>query len=201
MVQAISINIGLNSVNPDCYNGWDGALLGCLNDAHAMQAIADRQGYMSVPIHGEEATADRVIGEIGQAAANLDDGGILLLTYSGHGGQVPDDTGMGDDGKCQTWVLYDRQLVDKELYGLWSNFAAGTRIFVLSDSCHGGTVTRELEYQAKPKALQRFRFIPPQISQGNYQAHRSHYRAVQFANMRNKPEPRTTMMFCGLMSR
>ena len=37
-------------------------------------------------------------------------------------------------------MLYDRQLVDDELYALWARFAAGVRILVFSDSCHSGSV-------------------------------------------------------------
>ena len=37
---------------------------------------------------------------------------------------------------------YDRQVVDDELYELWAQFKAGVRIFVLSDSCHSGTVIK-----------------------------------------------------------
>jgi hypothetical protein len=42
-------------------------------------------------------------------------------------------------------VLYDRQLIDNELYALWARFRPGVRICVISDSCHSGTVTRDLE--------------------------------------------------------
>jgi hypothetical protein len=79
-----------------------------------MQKIADSLGDLSILILNEEATADRIISELGQSAWNLDDNGILLLTYSGHGGQIPDVNGDEEDGKDVTWVLYDRQLVDDE---------------------------------------------------------------------------------------
>jgi len=148
MSNAISINIGLNGVDPDAYNGWDGALAGCVNDALAMQKIADGLGYVSTLILDGEATADRIVAEIGQAAFNLDDGGIVLITFSGHGGQMTDVNGDEADGKDETWVCYDRQMIDDELYNLWSQFPTGARILVLSDSCHSGTVTRNREYTA-----------------------------------------------------
>src|SRR6266480_677075 len=88
MANARSIHIGLNNVNPDAYNGWDGALSGCINDANDMQAIADGLGYQSLLLTNSDATADRVIAEIGQAATDLQPGEILFLSYSGHGGQV-----------------------------------------------------------------------------------------------------------------
>src|SRR5688500_19498444 len=89
-----------------------------------------------------QATSSAVISAIGQASRSLTSGDILLLTYSGHGGQFDDVNGDEDDGQDETWVLWDRQVLDDELYSLWSQFAAGVRIFVLSDSCHSGTVLR-----------------------------------------------------------
>ena len=61
---------------------------------------------------------------------------------------MPDANSDERDEDDETWVLYDRQLVDDELYSMWAKFAPGVRIFVLSDSCHSGTVTRAVFYQA-----------------------------------------------------
>jgi hypothetical protein len=194
MTKAISINIGLNNVDPNAYNGWDGSLSGCVNDALAMQKIADSLGYVSTLILNEEATADRIISEIGQAAWNLEENGILLLTYSGHGGQITDVNGDEADGKDETWVLYDRQLIDDELYNLWNQFSSGARLVVLSDSCHSGTVSRNREYLSVAQSdafarhyrtrsgPPRFRDIPPDIGAYNYQHNQALYNALQFAS-------------------
>jgi hypothetical protein len=194
MTKAISIHIGLNKVDPQAYNGWDGSLAGCVNDALAMQKIADSLGYVSILLLNEEATADRIISEIGQAAWNLEENGILLITYSGHGGQIPDANGDEADGKDETWVLYDRQLIDDELYNLWNQFSTGARLVVLSDSCHSGTVTKNKEYLVltQSDALARhyrsrtgpprFRNIPPEVGAHNYQQNQALYNALQFAS-------------------
>ena len=50
------------------------------------------------------------------AAKALKPGDLFFLTYSGHGGQVPDVTGDEDDKQDETWCLYDGQLIDDELY-------------------------------------------------------------------------------------
>lgn len=193
MASAISINIGLNHVDASAYGGWDGQLAACVNDAKCMQQIADSLGYSSTLLLDEEATADRVICEIGNAARALDAGGILLLTYSGHGGQMPDADGDEDDNKDETWVLYDRQLVDDELYNLWNQFAGGTRIVVLSDSCHSGTVTRDMEYKALAQSAglarhyrtkagpPRFRAMPMATAAADYARRKRFYDAQQFA--------------------
>ncbi|MBM7116854.1 caspase family protein [Archangium primigenium] len=145
MATGLSIHIGLNHVNPAAYGGWDGALAGCINDARDMQRIADGLGYRSLLLVEHQATSARVVQELGLAARRLTSGDILLVTYSGHGGQTPDVNGDEADGQDETWVLWDRQLVDDELYALWSRFAPGVRIVLLSDSCHSGTVLRMRE--------------------------------------------------------
>ena len=40
MAKAVSIHIGLNSVNPKNYAGWSGDLVACEFDANDMAAIA-----------------------------------------------------------------------------------------------------------------------------------------------------------------
>jgi hypothetical protein len=55
---------------------------------------------------------------------------------------VPDKNRDEDDNVDETWCLFDGELVDDELFALWSKFASDARIVVLSDSCHSGTVVR-----------------------------------------------------------
>jgi hypothetical protein len=161
MTNARSIHIGLNHVDPNCYNGWDGALSGCINDAADMQAIADNLGYQSLLLTDSSATADSVIAEVGQAAMELQSGDILFLSYSGHGGQVDDVNSDEEDALDETWVLWDRQLIDDELYALWGKFVSGVRIVVLSDSCHSGTVARMLAtLQELSRDMHRTRAVP-----------------------------------------
>src|SRR5919109_1871368 len=112
MARGLSIHIGLNGVDPNAYGGWDGQLAGCLNDARAMQSIAQSVGYQPQIILDQQATAAAVTSAIKAAAGMLQSGDILLLTYSGHGGQVPDPTGEEPTGMNSTWVLYDRMVVD-----------------------------------------------------------------------------------------
>ena len=144
MGQGLSLHIGLNSVDASKYNGWAGTLAGCVNDANSMQAIAVAQGFTPTQLITEAATADAILTAIGQAARALKSGDTFLITYSGHGGRVPDPTGDSPDGMDDTWVAYDRMVLGHELYNMWSQFASGVRVEVYSDSCHSGTVIRDL---------------------------------------------------------
>ncbi|UKJ06229.1 caspase family protein [Solitalea lacus] len=144
MSRGISLHIGLNHVDTSQYPDYViPELFGCINDANSMKVIAQQAGFTTVnQLIDGQATAMNVLQKIEAAASQLCNGDIFLLTYSGHGGQVPDETGEEEDGLNETWILYDRQLIDNELYNCWQHFAEGVRIFVLSDSCHSGSMVR-----------------------------------------------------------
>lgn len=144
MASGISIHIGLNSVDPVAYGGWAGELTACEFDANDMAALAKDRGFQPTVIHTAEATSERLLGALADAAEALCAGDTLLLSYSGHGGQVPDSDGDESDRADETWVLYDRQVIDDELFAAYGRFAPGVRIAVLSDSCHSGTVIRRI---------------------------------------------------------
>jgi hypothetical protein len=189
MAKGISIHIGLNTVDPDHYNGWDGRLQACEYDAKDLQAIAEAKGFESTIMLSKEATAETVSGEIRRAAGALEQGDILFLTYSGHGGQVPDtNSDEKGDATDETWVLWDRQLVDDELYALWATFEQGVRIFVLSDSCHSGSVTRDLFNALVPQIVEkgmvdapspRTKDLPRDVQDATYRANEDLYRQIQ----------------------
>jgi metacaspase-1 len=143
MPRGFSINIGINRVDPLHYGNTFPTLRGCENDATLMSQIAQSQGFSALPILGASATANNIRQTIANAAQNLNAGDILLLTYSGHGSQMIDElNGDEDDGMDETLVLFDRNLIDDELYVLWSFFRPGVRILFITDSCHSGTVAQ-----------------------------------------------------------
>ena len=195
--EGISLHIGLNRVDPDHYAGWSGPLNACVADAEDVADIARVQGFEAQLLTNHRATRDAVREAITAAAERLAPGGTFWLTYSGHGGQVPDESyDEAGDFTDETWCLYDGQLIDDELLLLWSFFEAGTRVLVLSDSCHSGTITRDaldtlvresdvaggesLEDKARKLGvpLGRFRDLPPAIALGTYRANRGFYRRL-----------------------
>lgn len=137
-----ALAIGLNKVDPAHYGGWDGELSGCEPDAMDMQQIATNEGLDAERLLTAEATRDAVLKKLGDLAEKLTPGDLLVVSYSGHGGQMPDQNGDEADGRDETWCLYDGEVLDDELYGAWMKFQAGVRILVFSDSCHSGTVLK-----------------------------------------------------------
>jgi metacaspase-1 len=167
MPQAISLHLGLNAVDAHVYKGWSGPLRGCENDARAMQAIADAQGFTSRLLLGADATRTSLLAAMDRAAADLAADDLLLLTYSGHGTSLPDRSGDEPDQRDEAWCLHDGLLIDDEIHHRLCTFAAGVRVLVVSDSCFSGSVTRD--DQATPTTARVRR--PSALRTGSAAAH------------------------------
>ncbi len=155
MPKGFSLHIGLNQVDQQHYGGLSD-LKSAIFDAQTMQAFAERFGYeRSEPLHNEQATASAVIDKLAAWAKELLPGDILLLSYSGHGGQIDDPQYYtpDDKGADETWCLYDRQLLDDELFEAFLQFKEGVRILVVSDSCHSGTMTKAIDVDVIEEAI------------------------------------------------
>jgi hypothetical protein len=181
--KGISLHIGLNSVSPQHYGGWSGELNACEADAEDMADIARQKGYSSTVLLTKKGTRNQVLAAIDQAAKDLVSGDMLFLTYSGHGGQLPDKNSDEADAEDETWCLFDGEVVDDELYAKWAAFNSGVRILVLSDSCHSGTVTKFAFYQGGGRAGLRptereqpkYRVMPPEVALRTYKNNRAFY--------------------------
>ena len=143
MAKGISVHVGLNRVDPAHYEPLPDELGACEQDAKDMQSIAQACGFQTALLLNEHASSAAVLGALNQAASTLEAGDFLFLTYSGHGSQIKDTNGDEEyDGLDETWCLYDRMLVDDELYAVWGNLQPGARVLMLSDSCHSGSMSK-----------------------------------------------------------
>jgi hypothetical protein len=191
MARGISVHVGLNKVDPAHYDGWDGALTACEFDANDMKTIAESRGFESSILLTAEADAASITAAIEHAARELASGDRFFLTYSGHGGQIPDRNDEEEEDRSdETWIAYDREIVDDELYALWAKFKPGVCILVLSDSCHSGSVVRAIEADVpdvvatrETAAAQspRYRALPRDVMIATYRAHADLYDEIQAA--------------------
>jgi hypothetical protein len=180
--KSMSLHIGLNAVSPAHYGGWSGDLTACEFDANDMAAIARASRMRPIVLLTRRATRANMLAALRGAARTLKTGDLFFLTYSGHGGQIPDVTGEEQDKKDETWCLYDGELIDDELYLELSRFAEGVRVIVLSDSCHSGTVTRAP--MPAPDAVNpagRSKMMPPAVAMRTYREHQKFYDNLQKA--------------------
>lgn len=185
--KGMSLHIGLNAVDATHYAGWDGKLHACENDAADMEAIARSMGFVDVDsLLTRQATRQAVLNACQHAAGELVAGDLFLLTYSGHGGQVPDLNNDETDNIDETWCLYDGQLIDDELFALFATFREGVRILVLSDSCHSGSMIRAtgagFELVSGPQdpndPATWPRGMPPQVAARVFRQNRDFYTAL-----------------------
>lgn len=176
--KSLAIHIGLDRVDPKHYSGWNGALASAGHDARDMHAIAKARGYGdTVILLNERAQAAEILSSIRAAKDVLRSGDSLLVTFAGHGGQVPDTNGDEPDGMDETWCAYDRQIVDDELYGIFGLFRRGVRILVVSDSCHSGTVIRS----GRPRGgvPSQVRLFGGSAASRCHEMHRAYYDSIQ----------------------
>lgn len=203
MAKGLALTIGLNAVDPRHYEGWSGELNACEADASDMADIARSQKFTVQRLLTRRATRGAVSSALARAARALGPGDIFLLTYSGHGGQVPDRSNDEPDAQDETWCLWDGELIDDELYVALGRFARGVRVLVFSDSCHSGTVTKLMFYAARDAVMRpaaagaatvatapgtaRYRNMPREVALRTYRAHRAMYDRLQ-ASIKGIPE-------------
>ena len=152
----ISLHVGVNRLDPNHYQGWNGALSGCESDAQRMAEVARLGGFQAKVLLTADATAEATLGEIYAAAQLLQAGDTFLLTCACHGSQIVDEsdprTSEEDDGLDETWLLYNRMVTDDELYAALGQFRHDVKIFLIFDSCHSGTVVRD-QRRAAPREV------------------------------------------------
>ena len=88
-------------------------------------------------------------------------GDVLLVHYSGHGSNVPDDNGDEADNRdeilCPTDLDWYDPLRDDWLRSVFDGLGDGVSLTMISDSCHSGTITRAIE---PPDAPLIERYLP-----------------------------------------
>ena len=141
MSKKVAILVGLKSVDTNAYNGWDGqsGCWGCELDVDNMERIVSPLGYSRNVLKTKQATRDAVLDALSTNAKKLKSGDTLVFYFSGHGGQQPDTNGDEGDGKDETLVAYDGEIIDDDLNDIWVKFKSGVRIIMISDSCNSGT--------------------------------------------------------------
>lgn len=165
--KGFSLHVGVNSVDPSHYDGWSGPLAACELDALDMAEIMHLQGFQTTTMLTKSAKANAVLAAIRYAASAMKPGDIFVFTNSSHGSQVPDPTWKEADGMNETLCMYDREIIDDEFAALWNLFPAGSRVIMISDSCHSGTVAREIGCDSE--VAEGSRLVPVATAMATYQ--------------------------------
>lgn len=167
MAKGMSLHVGLNRVQFAAY-GWSGSVDSCENDALVMRDIAVNRGYKPTVLLTAEATRGRVVSVIKDAIVSLVAGDAFFITFSGHGMGSSEVIG-GKVKADESWLLYDKPIIDDEIHGLLKSFTGGVRILVVSESCRSGTIILppallKLEQEEPGAGLRALVEAPPRLS-------------------------------------
>jgi hypothetical protein len=125
-------------------------LRGCVNDVKNLaQALTTYYGFSAQDITSltdMQATKKSMQSAIHKLVASGKKGDTLLLHYSGHGSNVPDDNGDEADHRdeilCPTNLDWNDPLRDDWLRTTFNKLRAGVNLTVIMDCCHSGSNTR-----------------------------------------------------------
>ncbi|KAL6975032.1 Metacaspase-5 [Sarracenia purpurea var. burkii] len=151
--------MGKKAVLVGCnYPGTKAELKGCVNDVTRMyQCLVERYGFseddITVLIDTDDSYTQptgrnirRAISDLIQSAHH---GDLLFVHYSGHGTRLPAETGEDDDtGYDECIVPCDMNLItDDDFKEFVLQVPEGSRITIVSDSCHSGGLIDEAKEQ------------------------------------------------------
>ena len=148
-----AVCVGINN-----YPGIFNDLKGCVNDATDWSTLLQNFGFETRLMLDSQATRTNIKAALQNLVEVTSAGDVAILTYSGHGTQVPESGGDEGDTYDEAICAYDGNIIDDELRVLLEGLHPRATLVVISDSCFSGSVTRIAPEPATP------RFIPPAIS-------------------------------------
>ena len=145
-------------------------LQGAVNDARDIRQALAGMGVddLTMLLDGD-ATRDRILAEWRGLLERAEPGDTLVLTYAGHGSQEDERVaGTESDRKDENLLLGGywhkgaetrERIIDDEL-NQWFLDAGrkGLRVVFVADSCHSGTLTRQIDPHAPSLT---YRYTPP----------------------------------------
>lgn len=176
MVKGISLHIGICQVNRNYYSEGLDRLFSPENDAILMKSICRQNDFSeSTLLLGKNANRKYIYDAINYASQQLESEDIFCISYSGHGGRMPKSIyDPSFQGYFETWCLSDGLFFDIELTKLWSYFKAGTRILVVSDSCHSGGIVDNTKALIKP----RTKAVKDTVTISTFHKNESQYKTI-----------------------
>jgi hypothetical protein len=155
--------IGINYVGHSV-----GELSGCVGDVIRMYSLLKSQGFpvhdpnfckvivdekqqfiLAHPEYPQQAIGfpnkNEIINSWNWLVTGAQPGDSLFMHYSGHGGQVADQSGDEEDGFDETVIPHDYkstgQIVDDDIFDLLpARVPPGAHLAVVMDCCHSGTI-------------------------------------------------------------
>lgn len=140
-------------------------LRGCVNDvANLGGALTELFGFKKSDLTlllDQAATKKAIETAVTRVIREAKKGDTILVHYSGHGSNVPDDNGDEADSRdeilCPTDLDWKDPMRDDWLRKTFDKVKAGVNLTVIMDCCHSGTNTRAI---SPPDAPVKERYLP-----------------------------------------
>lgn len=125
-------------------------LRGCVNDVKNLSSVLTQHyGFGSsdvMTLLDDKATKKNIQAAIKQTVGGAKKGDVVLLHFSGHGSNVPDNDGdeadYRDEILCPHDLDWKNPLTDDWLRATFDKMRDGVSLTVIFDCCHSGTATR-----------------------------------------------------------
>jgi len=131
------------------YPGTPYELSGCVTDAQELRKLLEEEDFGNECITvlsdargaKEQPTRQNILKWCKWLVQDAKEGDTLVFHFSGHGHQLPDETGVEDDGMDEAILTSDFQyVIDDELWNvLVQPLPNGVALTALMDCCHSGT--------------------------------------------------------------
>lgn len=145
-------------------------LRGCINDAQAWSALLrDHYDFAQSDIKlltDKDATKKGVLTALKKLLSSGKKGDVLVFTNASHGTNERDTGNDEPDGFDEALCPYDvdsNLILDDDLRELIGGLKAGARLYMISDSCHSGSVTRAIAGRnSRTAKYRRSRYLSPE---------------------------------------
>lgn len=147
-------------------------LKGAVNDAREINKALRQTGVRNIRVllNGSASKA-AIYNRWKEMVRSSLPGDTLIVTYAGHGGQVPDLNGDEPDRKDEAFLLSnfqearitakDNMIIDDEWHR-WFAAAEGRQVIFVVDSCNSGTISRGFS-QLFPDRFQDIKHVPQKV--------------------------------------
>lgn len=122
--------------------GGQADLNGCVNDAIGWMDVLAHLGFDVRVLLDGEATRKSILDILKNMVGYASSGDVIVMTYSGHGTQVPDQSGDEEDYYDEALYVRDGVLLDDQLREILNQIPEGVAVYIILDSCFSGTATR-----------------------------------------------------------
>ena len=156
MSRKLALCIGISE-----YGEYGTPVPGAVNDAVDWCSVLQQRGFASRLLTDRDATRPAILRHMRDLVAVAEPNDLVVITFAGHGSQIPDRNGDEPDGCDECWCPHgvgeQGWITDDEINDVSTGRREGVRWIVISDSCHSGTVTRRRS--GRPRFLPHVRFF------------------------------------------